>query len=219
VRIEVFSDLVCPWCYAGLARLDAALAARPELEADVHWLPFELNPDLPEGGMDRAQYMLQRFGDVNRFAGAQQQLRDLGHSLGIDYRFDRIVRMPNTRRAHMLLAWAHASGRQGEVKRALLAAYFTDGRDIGDPAVLAHIAGECGLDAAAAHVALEDPQLRSSVEQIEALGQGWGVSGVPTFIFDRKQAFSGAQPPEVFLGVIDALLEGREAGADAGAGA
>ncbi len=215
MRVEIFSDIVCPWCYAGLARLDAALAARPGLEVDVHWLPFELNPDLPEGGMDRAQYMLQRFGDVNRFAGAQQQLRDLGQSLGIDYQFDRIVRMPNTRRAHMLLAWARTAGRQGEVKRALLAAYFTAGRDIGDPEVLAQIAGECGLDAQAARVALHDSQLRAGVEQVEEMGRGWGVSGVPTFIFDRKQAFSGAQPPEVFLGVIDALLAGGEAGAGA----
>jgi predicted DsbA family dithiol-disulfide isomerase len=219
VRIEIFSDIVCPWCYAGFARLEAALAARPGLAADVHWLPFELNPDLPEGGMDRAQYMVQRFGDANRFAGAQQQLRDLGQSLGIDYRFERIARMPNTRRAHLLLAWARESGRQNEVKRALLAAYFTAGRDIGDPAVLAQVAAECGLDAAAARLALDDPQLRAEVEQAEAMGRGWGVSGVPTFIFDRRQAFSGAQPLEVFLGVIDGLVAAGEAGTVAGAGA
>jgi predicted DsbA family dithiol-disulfide isomerase len=211
VRIEIFSDIVCPWCYAGLARLDAALAARPALEVDVHWLPFELNPDLPADGMDRAQYMQQRFGDVNRFAGAQQQLREVGQSLGIEYRFERITRMPNTRSAHQLLAWAHGTGRQTAVKRALLAAYFTDGRDIGDPQVLAQVAAECGLDAVAARAALDDPQWVAQVEQIEAMGRGWNVSGVPTFVFDRREAFSGAQPVETFLGVIDGLAAGATA--------
>ncbi|MFO1426610.1 MAG: DsbA family oxidoreductase [Steroidobacteraceae bacterium] len=150
MQIEVFSDIVCPWCYAGFARLEQALAQRPGTPFRVTWLPFELNPDLPSEGMERSAYLLQRFGDVNRFAAGQQQLRELGHELGIDYRFERVARMPNTRRAHVLLAWARRGARQSMLKRALLAAYFTEGRDVGDPQVLVAIAGEAGLDAGAA---------------------------------------------------------------------
>ena len=202
--IEVYSDTVCPWCYVGVERLLQALAQRPERAAEVRWLPFELNPDMPDGGMDRAEYMLQKFGDVNRFAGAHGQLRELGAEFGIEFDFAAINRVANTRRSHALLAWAEASGRQTDVNRALLRAYFSQGRDIGDPTVLTAIAAECGLDGGAAAAALEDPQLRETIEALEAQALQWGISGVPTFIFDRRFAFSGAQQLPVFLEAIDA---------------
>lgn len=205
MQIEVFSDVVCPWCYVGFARLRQALAARPDLPSEVTWLPFELNPGLPPEGRDRREYMLERFGDVDRFAAAQQPLRVVGAELGIDFRFERVTRAPNTRRAHMLLAHARREGRQGAVKSALLEAHFTRGLDVADPAVLAEVAGSCGLDPAAARRAVDDAGLRSEVEALEALAHRWQVSGVPTFVFDRRQAFSGAQPLEVFLRVFEAL--------------
>lgn len=205
MQIEVFSDVVCPWCYVGFARLRQALAARPDLPAEVTWLPFELNPGLPPEGRDRREYMLERFGDVNRFAAAQQQLQALGAELGIDFQFDRVTRAPNTRRAHMLLAHARRGGRQGAVNGALLEAHFSRGLDVADPAVLAGIAASCGLDADAARRAVDDAALRSEVEALEALAHRWQVSGVPTFVFDRRQAFSGAQPLEVFLRVFESL--------------
>jgi predicted DsbA family dithiol-disulfide isomerase len=205
LQIEVFSDVVCPWCYVGFARLRQALAARPDLPAEVTWLPFELNPGLPPEGRDRREYMLERFGDVDRFAAAQRQLETVGAELGIDFRFDRVARAPNTRRAHMLLAHARRAGCQTAVKEALLEAHFTRGLDVADPAVLAGIAGSCGLEPDAARHAVDDPALRSEVEALEALAHRWQVSGVPTFIFDRRQAFSGAQPLEVFLQVFQSL--------------
>ena len=205
MQIEVFSDVVCPWCFVGFARLQEALAARPGIGAQVVWLPFELNPDMPAEGRDRLEYMRERFGDVNRFDAAQKDLQGVGRQMGIDFRFERIRRAPNTRRAHMLLAWARRHGVQTPVKKAVLEAYFTHGLDVGDPEVLAELAADCGLERAAALAALEDSALRSEVDALEALARRWNVSGVPTFVFDRRLAFSGAQPLDVFLQVFDAL--------------
>lgn len=202
--IEVYSDTVCPWCYVGFGRLQAALQQRPQLLADVRWLPFELNPDHPVEGMDRAEYMRQRFGDVNRFAKAQQTLGEIGAELGLTFDFPAIRRMPNTRRSHALISWAATAGAQGEIKRRVLAAYFGQGRDIGDPAVLAALAAEGGLDAAAARAAIDDPAQHAHVTALEEQARNWQISGVPTFIFDRRYAFSGAQPLSVFLQAIDA---------------
>jgi predicted DsbA family dithiol-disulfide isomerase len=221
VKIEVYSDTICPWCYVGLARLQEALAARPGLDVDVGWLPFELNPDLPPEGEDRRAYMLRRFGDVNRFAAGQQQLLDVGRPLGIDFQFDKVTRAPNTRRSHALIGWAGEQGgaRQTQVKQRILAAHFSEGRDIADPQVLAELAVDCGLDRAAALQAIADPARHAEVEALEAQAQGWGISGVPTFIFERRYAFSGAQPLAVFLDAMDTVERERSAAGGRGGGA
>lgn len=210
MKIEVFSDTVCPWCYVGLMRLKRALALRPERSVELHWLPFELNPALSSDGEDRAQYLQQRFGNADRFADAQQRLREIGATLGIDFRFDLQRRMPNTRRSHMLIAWAGGiaaatadADAQTRVKSGILHAYFSSGLDIGDPQVLVDVATRCGLDATGARAALEDPLLRAAVEQLEDQARQWHISGVPTFIFDRRAAFSGAQEEAVFLEHLD----------------
>lgn len=214
--IEVYSDTVCPWCYLGFARLQQALAERPGQAIEQRWLPFELNPDLPAGGRDRAEYLRERFGDVDRFAKAQATLQSLAAEANIRFDFAAIRRMPNTRRSHALIAWAGAMGAQTEVKRRVLAAYFTEGRDIGDPDTLATIAAEAGLDAGAARAAVDDTRLHEGVAALEAQARAWQISGVPTFIFGRRYAFSGAQPLPVFLQAIDAAAAaGGAATADA----
>jgi len=221
VKIEVYSDTICPWCYVGLARLQQALAARPGLGVELAWLPFELNPDLPPEGEDRRAYMLRRFGDVDRFAASHQPLREVGAPLGIDFQFDRVTRAPNTRRSHVLIGWAGEAGGevQTRVKTRVLAAHFTAGRDIADPQVLAGLAADCGLDRDAALQAMADPRRHAAVEALEAQARGWGISGVPTFIFERRYAFSGAQPLEVFLDAMDTVARERAAAAaSAGAG-
>ena len=205
MQIEIFSDVICLWCYVGFARLERALAARPDVSAEVHWLPFELNPTMPAAGRNRLEYLRERFGNDNPFGDAQQDLQTLGAELGIDFQFDRIERSPNTRRAHMLIAWAGRNGHQVAVKRALLAAYFSHGLDIGDPDILANVAQECGLDRNDAALALNDAGLAGEVERLEAMGRSWNISGVPTFIFERRVAFSGAQPDAVFQQVFDEL--------------
>lgn len=202
--IEVYSDTVCPWCYVGYVRLQQALAERPSLETEVRWLPFELNPDLPAEGCDRADYLRGRFGDVNRFAKAQATLQALGAEAGIRFDFAAIRRMPNTRRSHVLIAWAGTLGMQSEIKRRVLAAYFSEGRNIGDPDTLAAIATEAGLDGTAARAAMDEPRMHASVAALEAQARAWQISGVPTFIFGRRYAFSGAQPLPVFLQALDA---------------
>lgn len=202
--IEVYSDTVCPWCYVGYGRLHAALQQRPQLQAQVRWLPYELNPDLPAEGMERAAYMRQRFGDVNRFAKAQDTLRELGTELGLAFDFAAIGRMPNTRRSHALISWAGTTGQQGEIKRRVLTAYFAEGRDIGDPAVLAMLAAQAGLDASAARAAVDDPTLHAAIAGLEQQARSWQITGVPTFIFGRRYAFSGAQSVSVFLQALDA---------------
>lgn len=207
MRIEVFADFICPWCYVGLARLQQALAARSGCGLQVVWLPFELNSSMPLAGRNRREYLIERFGRPDPFADGQRQLLAIGAELGIDFRFDAIERAPNTRRAHALTAAAgdHSAVLQGEVVRRLFAAYFTEGRDIGDPDVLRAIGIAAGMDDALIAAALDDPQRHAAIEQLEALAQRSQISGVPTFVFDRRRGFSGAQPLALFLQVIDEL--------------
>ncbi len=208
VRIEIFSDIVCPWCFVGQSRLAAALAKRPEIPVEVIWLPFELNPAMPPEGRPRAEYLLERFGDVNRFADAQRQLQQIGEQEGIRFNFTGIQRMPNTRRAHVLLAHARRVNPdvQPRLARILFEAYFSEGLDIADPGCLVELARRVGLEGVAADRTLDDPDLHAEVRALESLAARWNVSGVPTFIFDRHTGFSGAQPVEVFERAMDSVL-------------
>lgn len=205
MRLEIFSDVVCPWCYVGHGRLQQALAARRDRPIEVIWLPFELNPQLPPEGRNRREYLTERFGNPNPFAKGQQQLLEVGRELGIDFRFESIERAPNTRRAHALAAAAlrESSARQAEVIRSLFEAYFTQGRDVGDPAVLIEIGVRAGMSEIQASTAIDDAALHAQIQELESLAQRSNITGVPTFIFDRRQGFSGAQPLEIFLQVID----------------
>lgn len=209
--VDVFSDLVCPWCYVGKRRLEAALAQRPSQQFAIRWLPFELNPQLPAEGMPRAEYMRQRFGDENRFAAAQAQLVEIGAALGIDFRFSNASWTPNTRRAHALLQRVGNGGTpealalQGLLLERLMAGHFTHGENLSDPELLVSAAVEVGVDPAAARAALDDAATVEQVVGLEQAAQKAGVSGVPTFIFGGRYAFSGAQEPAAFLEVFDKL--------------
>ena len=203
VQIEVYSDLICPWCYLGYARLAAAKQARPTADITVRWLPFELNPSMPVEGRDRREYMLERFGDLSKFDSAQQQLTQLGESLGLQFNFEAIARSPNTRRAHMLLEKASPSLQTPLLDR-LFRAYFTEGKDIGNQATLISLAEEVGLSHRDAEQTLSDADCVQQVAYLEQQARDWQISGVPTFIFDRRFAFSGAQPLDVFFRAIDA---------------
>lgn len=198
MRIEVVSDMICPWCYLGKRRLEAALARRPDIQAEVHWLPFELNPAMPEGGLPRDEYLAPKLGGMEAMTAAQERLTALGASEGLEYRFDRITRSPNTRAAHALSRIAAEKGRANELLEAVFRAYFVEGRDVGDVATLLALAGEVGLDVAEAEVRLASrrdwPVLEQAGEEIRAAG----ISGVPFFILDRRLALSGAQDPTAF---------------------
>ena len=202
MRIDVFSDVVCPWCFVGKRRLEQALDAAKISDAEVHWHAFQLNPDLPPEGVDRRQYLEAKFGP-GAMERIHARLDEAGKSAGIDFQFDQIQRSPNTLDAHRLLWLAGTRGRQGALKEALLSAYFLEGRDVGDRAVLADIAARAGMDGDIPAWLAGDAggrEVREDLMQAARLQ----ISGVPFFIFEGRLALSGAQPPEVFLQALDA---------------
>jgi predicted DsbA family dithiol-disulfide isomerase len=200
MKVEIYSDAVCPWCYIGKRRFDQARRQRPRLALDVHWRAFELNPGMPPTGIDREEYLLAKFGDRERLHRMHDQLREIGTSLGIQLRFDRIRRMPNTRAAHQLLALAAERGLEDPACEALFCAYFEEGRDIGDRQVLAELSEQLGLADS-----FEEERLQDRVLADQGLARDWGITGVPTFIFDSRYALSGAQPAEVFVQFFDRM--------------
>jgi predicted DsbA family dithiol-disulfide isomerase len=199
IRLDVVSDVVCPWCWLGKRRLDAALAQLDDLEVEVTYRPFELDPDVPEGGVDYAEYMKAKFGDLSRIKSAQAHLTEAGREAGITYRFEEIPNRPNTLNAHRLIRWAHGQGVGAAAKDALFAAHFDTLRDIGDPAVLADIAGEIGLDRDLVAELLATDRDADEVRKEEAFFREIGVNGVPTYIVNGRAAVSGAQEPEMLV--------------------
>jgi predicted DsbA family dithiol-disulfide isomerase len=186
LKVEVASDVVCPWCYIGKRRLEKALGlVKNELNPEIRWLPFQLNPGMPKEGMPRAEYRKAKFGSLERSRALDARVIAEGKSEGIDFAFERIERTPNTSEAHKLIALAE---NQGAVVDALFKAYFEEAKDIGDPEVLAEIAAQCGVKAW--------PEQARDVSELEERVRGLGISAVPTFIFDHKLGVSGAYPPE-----------------------
>lgn len=209
--IDVISDVICPWCFLGKRRLDAALESLPDLDVFVRWRPFMLDPTIPPEGMDRQAYMLNKFGP-ERLKTIHDPLIAAGSELGVPYRFDAITRTPNTLDAHRLIRWAHTVDRQHDVTERLFMAYWSEGQDVGDRAVLARCAGEAGLNAAQIAELLDSGQDVENVQAEIAHAGDIGITGVPTFILAQRYALSGAQSPEVLADAI-----GRVAGEVAGA--
>lgn len=207
LSIDIVSDVVCPWCYIGKRRLEAALAQRTSdaHPVNVRWLAFQLNPDIPAGGADRRSYLEQKFGGPERAKQIYARIKAAGDEVGIPFDFDRIVRQPNTVDAHRLTAWAQdldPSKADALVER-LFRAYFVDGIDIGNVDALASLAGDSGFDAAAARAWLASDGGRAAIAAEEQHSRVLGVSGVPFFVFNQRLAVSGAQPPEVLLEAIE----------------
>ncbi len=213
LSIDVVSDVVCPWCFIGKRRLEAALAqlgsavelARPV----VTWQPFELNPELPREGIDRRDYLDAKFGGGGRAAQIYERVRAAGATVGIEFAFERIARQPNTLDAHRLILWAQGRGDAEPLVERLFRAYFLEGRAIGEPNVLADVAAEAGLDRGAASSMLSSDEgeatVRAAIRHFVALG----VSGVPLFIFGNRIAVAGAQEPPL---LVKAMAEAVSAG-------
>jgi predicted DsbA family dithiol-disulfide isomerase len=206
LTIDVVSDVVCPWCYLGEKRLEAALAGEAR-QVVVRWRPYQLDPTIPAGGLDRAEYMEKKFGKSGRLQSVHDNLTRLGAELGIPFAFDRIKRSPNTLDAHRVIRWAASAGVQEKVVDRLFKAYFAEGRDIGDRAVLIEIAAECGLDAELVEKLLTDGADADLVRQEIEQAQAMGVSGVPFFIFAGRVGVPGAQEPSVLRRAIAQALE------------
>jgi predicted DsbA family dithiol-disulfide isomerase len=198
LTIDVVSDVVCPWCYLGEKRLEAALDEAPQAVA-VRWRPYQLDPTIPDGGLDRAEYMAKKFGKSGRLQSIHENLTRLGAELGIPFAFDKIKRAPNTLDAHRLIRWANAAGARGKVVDRLFEAYFVEGRDIGDSGVLIDVADECGLDVTLVEKLLKEGADVNLVREEIAEAQAIGISGVPFFIFAGRLGVPGAQNPSVLL--------------------
>ncbi len=205
MKIEVVTDIVCPWCWLGKRRLELALEQRPDLEIDISWLPFELNPGLPVAGVARAEYLARRFPDAAELAARQAAIARHGHDIGIGFRFDRIARMPNTRAAHALVLYAGQAGCADAVLESLFSAYFADGADVGDPQVLGALAAQCGLDPLAIAARLTAHDQFDRIAALEESIRGAGVTGVPHYVFGGRFAFSGAQDVAMFCRALDAV--------------
>jgi predicted DsbA family dithiol-disulfide isomerase len=191
--IIVYSDVICPWCYVGKRRLELALGA--PAEAQLTWLPFELNPDMPAEGIPRAEYRRRKFG-AERSAELDRNMTETGREVGIAFAFDRMQRTPSTRMAHRLIWEAGRQGRQNDIVNRLFGAYFEEALDIGETEVLQRLAAETGLDGAGVMEALEGAASLDAVVDLEEQGRSMGIQGVPFFILLGKYGVSGAQPPE-----------------------
>ena len=200
--IEIASDVICPWCYIGKRRLEKALASlRDEVEVRIEWLPFQLNPDMPAGGVARADYRRAKFGSVEKGRTLDARVAQEGAGEGIAFAFDRMQRTPNTVAAHQLIDLAQSQGKAGPVVDALFRAYFEEAQDIGDEAVLKTIADGAGV------TGWPDATDEAKVKEKEERVRDLGISGVPTFIFDRKSGLSGAYPPDLLAQAIKDVVK------------
>jgi predicted DsbA family dithiol-disulfide isomerase len=211
LTIDVVSDVVCPWCYIGKRRLETALAelaaAAPDVVPSVRWHPFQLNPDLPAEGIERARYLERKFGGDGRADAIYARVREAAVQSGVTLALDAITRQPNTLAAHRLIMWTQARrGDASALVERLFHAYFVEGRLIGDPATLAELAAQAGGDAAAARAFLASDELRDDVADADERARSLGITGVPFFVFNGRLALSGAHEPATLL---DAIAQAR----------
>jgi predicted DsbA family dithiol-disulfide isomerase len=214
VRIDVVSDVVCPWCFIGKHRLEAALKLKPEIAVEVHWRPYFLNDWIPREGIPREEYLTAKFGSPERYKGIAQRVSQAAAEEGLTYDSDKMKRQPNTLDCHRLIRWAEAQGKANEMKQKLMDLYFTAGADLTERETLVQAAASVGLDAEEVRARLASDQ---DVEQIEREAQSAkeaGIDGVPCFIFGGKFAVSGAQAPEYLAEAIERVAQAGRAAAE-----
>ena len=203
LTIEIYSDVVCPWCYIGKRRLERALdqlngAAR----ARITWRPYQLNPTIPEDGMDRTTYLAAKFGSLDAFRQMEEHVLSAGAAERIPFALEKVARTPNTFLAHRLMWYAEQQGCQDAVVESLFRGYFTEGADIGSVPVLGQLAGRAGLDAAVVESFLHSEEGATEVKAEETVGHRLGIRGVPYFVINGSISISGAQPPDIFVSAI-----------------
>ena len=203
MHIDVYADTVCPWCFIGKRRLERTLAARPGRDIVVRWRPFQLNPDMSAGGIDRHTYLARKFGGPTRAGQVDAMIAQAGLTEAIAFNFEAIERTPNTLDSHRLLRFAERVGAQEAVAEALFTAYFLTGVDIGDLDELGRIACDCGLDGASVDAYLASDSDRDAIRGEDLRARRMGIEGVPCFIVDGLYAIAGAQEPEAFFPLID----------------
>jgi predicted DsbA family dithiol-disulfide isomerase len=203
VRIDIVSDVVCPWCFIGKKRLEDAVAMKPDVAVELHWRPYFLNDWIPREGISREQYLTTKFGSVERYNGIAQRVAAAAQAEGLTYAMDKISRQPNTLDAHRLIRWAGETGKAAQMKQTLMDFYFTQGGDLTDHETLVRAASEVGLDAEKVRADLVSDKDVAEVEREAEAAKESGIQGVPMFIFDGRFAVSGAQAPEALAEAIE----------------
>ena len=213
VRIDVVSDVVCPWCFIGKRRLEKALALKPEIPVEVHWHPYFLNDWIPREGMAREEYLTTKFGSPERYKGIAQRVSAAAAAEGLVYASDKMKRQPNTTDCHRLIMWADVQGKAPAMKQKLMDLYFTEGADLSDRETLVKAAVDVGLDADKVRGDLAGDKDVDAVGGEAQRAKEAGIDGVPCFIFAGKYAVSGAQAPEYLAEMIEraALETGTQA--------
>ncbi len=205
VKLDILSDPICPWCYIGKTYLDRALEARPDHPFAIEWHPFQLNPDMPAEGMDRRAYLEAKFGGPEGAVEVYGRIENTAKAAGLAIDFDAIRRTPNTIDAHRLIHWSGLEGRQTATVTRLFKAYFENGQDIGDRAVLLDIAEGVGLDRAMIERLLDSDADLEDIRARDAHARERGVTGVPTFVLANTHVLPGAQPTELWTQVLDEI--------------
>ena len=202
IKLDIMSDPICPWCYIGKAHLDRALESEPDHPFVIEWHPFQLNPDMPEAGMDRRAYLEGKFGGKEAAVRAYAPVVEHAEKAGLKINFEAMQRTPNTLNAHRLIHWAGIEGRQTAAVSALFKAYFVDARDIGDAEVLCDIADVIEMDASLVSRLLDTDADVQDIRDRDAHSRKMGITSVPTFIVAGRHAVSGAQPPDLWKKVL-----------------
>lgn len=207
IRLDIFSDPVCPWCLIGKTLLDRALESRPDHPFAIQWHPFQLNPGLPKGGVGHVDYLAARFGSKEKAIQAMLQVAEQARIAGAEIAMEKVTRLPNTLDAHRLIHWAGIEGRQTPMVARLFRAHWREGEDIGDAATLARLAGEVGMEAAAVARLLASDADADDISARDRDARDKGVTAVPTFLIAQSYVIAGAQPVETWQQVIDELTE------------
>ncbi|MCK8462305.1 DsbA family oxidoreductase [Aliiroseovarius sp. S1339] len=205
IRLDIFSDPICPWCYIGKSRLDRALEARPDHPFQVQWHPFQLNPDMPKAGMDRRSYLEAKFGGQDSAVKAYLPVATEAEASGLEINLEAIKRTPNTLDAHRLIHWAGIELKQNAAVDRLFRAYFIDGKDIGNTQQLVEIASAIGMNGDVVARLLASDADMGDIQARDADARAKGVQSVPTFVIANQHVVSGAQPTDLWSQVIDEL--------------
>ncbi len=207
LRIDMISDVVCPWCIVGYQQLKQALDAA-DIAYDLHWHPFELNPDMGADGQNLQEHIVEKYGvSIEHSNQTRRQLTEIGEGLGFAFEFGEDTRIYNTFAAHQLLHWADQQGRQHDLKQALFAAYFSDGINLADPEALANVAAKIGLSRDAALQVLDDQRFAQDVRHAERHWVSQGVRGVPAIVFNQRHLVTGAQGVDNYTNILSQLAE------------
>lgn len=209
MKIDVYADVVCPWCYVGEKRLEKALGDRPGLGVEKRWRPFQLRPEMPENGLPWREFALDKFGGEENMKRAFAHVAAAGEPDGARFDFDRVASAPNTVDAHRLILHAREHGKEWEMADALFRGYFAEGRNLNDPEHLAAMARQADLDPEEARAVLYGGAGMEDVWESQRAAAKLGISSVPFYVIDDRYAVSGGQPAEVWLQTFDAIESER----------